>query len=571
MEKRWVIIDTDEEKVKKLQQELKIHPILCRLLVQRGVASYDEAKDFFRPSLQHLHDPFLMKDMDKAVARIETAIAQNQKILIYGDYDVDGTTSVALMYSFLIQFYSNLPTGQSGLDYYIPNRYSEGYGISFQGVDYAAENNFKLIIALDCGIKSNDKVKYASEKGIDFIICDHHLPGENIPEATAVLDPKRKDCNYPYKELSGCGIGFKLIEAYAQKNDLPFEKVEQQLDLVAISIASDIVPITRENRVLAYFGLQLLQKNPRPGIKSLMEGAGMKGELTIDDLVFKVGPRINASGRMEDAKHAVKLMLSNESEAEEKAGILHTYNTDRRELDSNITEEALELIQQDVHFKNKKTTVLFQPHWNKGVIGIVASRLIENYYRPTIVLTESNGYATGSARSVEGYDLYEAIQSCADLLEQYGGHKYAAGLTLKLENIEKFKEKFEQVVSKTIDESLLTPEIKIDAELHFNGVTNEFFKILKQFAPFGPGNMKPIFVTKNVLDKGYTRIVKERHLKVSLHQNGSGTMNGIGFGMSKHIDIITSRLSDVCYHLEENEWNGEKKIEMRLIDAKPSK
>lgn len=565
MEKRWVIKEYDKAAAAQLQNDLKVHPVICQLLAQRGIKNFDESKKFFRPSLDHLHDPFLMRDMDKAIERIENAIKQKEKILIYGDYDVDGTTAVATVFSFLKKVYSNI-------DYYLPNRYKEGYGISQRGIDWAKENGFTLIIALDCGIKSADKILYAKEKNIDFIICDHHLPGNEIPGAVAVLDPKRTDCNYPYKELSGCGIGFKLIEAYSQKNNIPFDEVKQYLDLVAVSIASDIVPIDGENRILAYFGLKQINENPRHGFKALIEQSGLKKEIVINDIVFVIGPRINAAGRMDDARKAVKLLISEETEsANNHAEVLQQHNSERKNVDISITEEAIQMISSEEKLLNKKTTVVFQPHWHKGVIGIVASRLIEKYYRPTIVLTESNGMATGSARSVHGFDLYEAIKSCSDLLEQFGGHMFAAGLSMKMENLEKFQVKFEQVVSETIDEKLLTPEIPIDAELDLKDITPKFFGIVNQFAPFGPGNMRPVFLTKNVFDTGYSKVVKDTHLKISVQQNGA-KMSGIGFDLGyKYPQIFNGNPFDICYAIEENEWNGEKRLQINVKDIRQKK
>lgn len=585
MEKRWVKKEHDQQIAEQLQNDLKIHPVLCQLLVQRGIKNFEESKNFFRPALEQLHDPFLMKDMDKAVERIEESITKKEKILIYGDYDVDGTTAVATVFSFFKKTLSPHPHphplgegtplsfgrgagGEGNLDYYIPDRYKEGYGISKAGIDWAKENGFSLIIALDCGIKSIDKVLYAKEKNIDFIICDHHLPGNEIPPAVAVLDPKRKDCNYPFKELSGCGIGFKLIEAYSQKNNIAFDEVKQYLDLVAISIASDIVPITDENRIMAYYGLKQINENPRHGIKAMIELSGLKKEIVINDIVYVIGPRINAAGRMDDARKAVKLLISEEDLAGDHAEVLHKHNSERRETDIAITEEALAMIDGSEVLQRKKTTVVFQPHWHKGVIGIVASRLIEKYYRPTIVLTESNGMATGSARSVHGFDLYEAINNCSDLLEQFGGHQFAAGLSLRMENLEKFQLRFEEIVSETIDENSLTPQLMIDAEIELKDINPKFYSIINQFAPFGPGNMRPIFLTKNVFDTGYSKVVKDIHLKVSIQKNNA-KMNGIGFDLGeKYNRIFNGNPFDICYVLEENEWNGEKRLQMNVKDIK---
>ncbi|TAL62762.1 MAG: single-stranded-DNA-specific exonuclease RecJ [Bacteroidetes bacterium] len=738
--KRWKIKESaPAEVIDRLVKEVKVSPVIANLLWDRGVNTYDEAKLFFRPQLAHLHDPFLMKDMDKAVARIEKAIKNKEKILIYGDYDVDGTTSVALVYSFfrqqtpsnspkggesegrrttpnyhtsdkqmwkllhkkavemrdnptpaenvmwqllrkhgvdfhfrrqhlidrfivdfvclekslvvevdgdvhdyqkqedkdrtnflnserftVIRFRNEevigntddvvkqisdklqslpsrnalhaqplSPLGRDGvgselIDFYIPDRYKEGYGISTAGIDFAAENNFSLIIALDCGIKSIDKVEYANKKNIDLILCDHHLPGEKIPDAVAVLDPKRKDCPYPYKELSGCGIGFKLVQAFSQKNNIPLEKLEQYLDLCAISIAADIVPITGENRILAFYGLKQINTSPRPGIRAMMEMTKMKKELTITDIVFVIGPRINAAGRMESGKKAVEMLISSTSEhAIETGNYLDKNNSDRRDLDIFTTQQALAMIAESSILQLRKTTVLFDPNWHKGVIGIVASRLTETYYRPTILLTQSNGVVSGSARSVKDFDVYEAISACSDLLEQFGGHKYAAGLTLKPENVKAFQEKFEQVVSATIADEMLIPEIEIDAEINFSDITPGFYNILKQFGPFGPGNMNPIFMTKKVSEKGYTSIVGKNHLKMELKQTsprltptlskGEGgnpkergvSFPAIAFGMDEHYEYVAKKNSfTVCYHINEQEWEGKSYLQLQVKDLK---
>jgi len=727
MEKRWKIKQAAPAEIaERLIKEVKVSSVIANLLYQRGVTTYDEAKLFFRPQLEHLHDPFLMKDMDKAIARIEKAISSGEKILVYGDYDVDGTTSVALVYSFLKQqtpsnspkggesaggnipnYYTtdkqmwkllhekavamrNNPTpaenvmwqilrkhgmeyhfrrqhiiencipdfvclekslvievdgdihdyqkeedeertmflnskgftiirfrneevigdvdnvakkisdtlqtlpsnknphaqslsplGREGvgslIDYYIPDRYKEGYGVSTAGIDFAKENNFSLIIALDCGIKAIDKVAYANEKGIDFIICDHHLPGETIPNAVAVLDPKRKDCSYPYKELSGCGIGFKLVQAFAQKNNIPLGKLEEYLDLVVISIASDIVPITGENRILAYYGLKRLNTSPREGIRAMLELTNMKKELTITDIVFVIGPRINAAGRMESGKKAVELLIAPSTEiAIESGNYLNKNNSDRRDLDIYTTQQALAMIAESPTLQQKKTTVLFDPNWHKGVIGIVASRLTETYYRPTIMLTQSNGVVSGSARSVKDFDLYEALSACSDLLQQFGGHKYAAGLTLKPENVEAFKKKFEEVVSSTITDEMLIPEIEIDAAINFSNITPPFFNIIKQFAPFGPGNMNPIFLTENVSDKGYATIVGTNHLKMDLIQQGQGTKDegrvkfpAIGFGLGEQFEFVAKKnYFNVCYHINEQQWDGKTYLQLNVKDLR---
>ncbi|MCO4294038.1 single-stranded-DNA-specific exonuclease RecJ [Solitalea sp. MAHUQ-68] len=564
MDKRWIThLDYNNDVVDLLEQELNVSPAIAKLLEKRGISTFEDAKQFFRPDINHLHDPFLMMDMEKAIVRIEQAIKNQEKILIYGDYDVDGTTSVSLVYSFFRKFYNHL-------NYYIPDRYKEGYGISFQGIDYAKENGFTLIIALDCGIKSIDKVDYANERAIDFIICDHHLPGDEIPSAVAVLDPKRKDCEYPYKELSGCGIGFKLIQAFAGKNHLPFSYLEDYLDLVAVSIASDIVPITGENRTLAFFGLKRLNENPCEGLKALIDLSAQKEELTITDIVFQIGPRINAAGRIDDAKHAVHLLISGNSElATEKGQIVNLKNTERKEFDNSITGEALAMIDNDPSLQNRRSTVLFSPNWHKGVIGIVASRLIEKYYRPTIILTESNGKATGSARSVNGFDIHEAIGACSDLLEQYGGHKYAAGLTISLDNVDAFIEKFENVVSSTIEERSLSQEIEIDEYLKLADITPKLMRIIKQFAPFGPGNMKPVFCTKNVWCKFDPQIVGNNHLKFTVQQAEGYSFDCIGFNLGQHYQRIRKGIPfDICYTIEENSWNGKTTIQLSVKDIK---
>ena len=562
MQKRWVVKAVDNEKVQALQQSLKVHPILCKLLVQRGIETFDQAKAFFRPSLDDLHDPFLMKDMDKAINRITTAISNNERLLIYGDYDVDGTTSVATVYSFFKEFYPNI-------DYYIPNRYTEGYGISNKGIDYAAEHNCALIIALDCGIKSNDKVDYAKQKGVDFIICDHHNPGAEIPEAVAVLDPKRSDCNYPYKELSGCGIGFKLIQAFSLQNGIPAEKAFQYLDLLCLSIGADIVPITGENRILAYHGLHKLNHNPVTGLRHLKEIAGVQKLMDITDVVFILGPRINAAGRIDDAKHAVKLLIAVDIDygSEAKALQLNRYNAERKDLDRSITAHALEIIGADETLINRKSTVLFNAGWHKGVIGIVASRLTDTYYRPTIVLTESDGKVTGSARSVKNFDLYEAIYECKDLLIQFGGHKFAAGMTMQPENVEAFALKFEEVVTGRITPDQLIPELEIDAEIELDDITPKFYSIIMQMAPFGPENMKPVFVTRGVTDNGWSKIVKEDHVKFSVKKNKSAAIDGIGFGLAPKFELIKTSPFDIAYQIDENDWQGNVRLQLLVKDV----
>src|ERR1019366_5796848 len=566
MEKYWNIKPpADEIIVAQLALDLGIDKVLANILVQRDITNYEEAKKFFRPTLNDLHDPFLMKDMDKAIVRLEQAIKNNEKILVYGDYDVDGTTAVSLVYTFLKKYYPDV-------DYYIPDRYTEGYGISFQGIDFAKENNFTLIVALDCGIKANDKVDYANERNIDFIICDHHRPGETLPNAIAILDPKRSDCNYPFDELCGCGIGFKLVQAYSQKNNIAFEELTEYIDLTAISIASDLVPITGENRTLCYFGLEQINKNPRKGIKSILDLASIKKEVGINELVFTIGPRINAAGRIQTGRDAVALLISDNHDHAKTSGIsINVTNTEGRVLDSSITQHALSMIDNDVELIERKSTVLFHSDWHKGVIGIVASRLIEKYYRPTIVLTESNGKATGSARSVKDFDVYNAIEACSDLLEQFGGHKYAAGLTLKLENIDAFRKRFEEVVSSTIEERMLIPEITIDAEIKLNEITPKFFRILKQFEPFGPGNMSPVFLSKGLVDKGYVRIVGNNHLKMDIQsaQKPKETFPATAFAQAHHFDdVLRKKIFSACYAIEENEFNGKVSLQLNVKDMK---
>ncbi len=562
-QKRWTYLEADETLVSELQSQLKIHPVLCKLLVLRNITTFEEAKDFFRPSLEKLHDPFLMKDMDKAIARIETAMSNKEKILIYGDYDVDGTTAVSLVYSFFSEIYEHV-------SYYIPDRYTEGYGISLQGIDFAADNDVSLIIALDCGIKANDKIDYANSKKIDFIICDHHLPGEFLPNAAAVLDPKRNDCNYPYKELSGCGIGFKLIQAYTQKNNLNQEKIFDQLDLVAVSIASDLVPITGENRILAKFGCDKINKNPRAGIKALMSELKLSRNLDVTDLVFIIGPRINAAGRIAHGSEAVTLLIEDDyDKAIEKTKKVQQNNTDRKTLDKDITEEAFAMIDNNEALIHRKSTVLYQEHWHKGVIGIVASRLIEKYHRPTIILASSNGQAVGSGRSVPGFDLHDAIDACSEHLVQFGGHKYAAGMTIELDKIEAFSAKFNKIVSERITDEQLIPQIEIDAEIELSDINERFFNILEQMQPFGPGNMRPNFVTKDVYDTGFSKILNGNHLKLNILKDGQDPKNGVGFGMGNYIKIMEQKESfDICYQLYANEWNNQVKIEFKLKDLR---
>ncbi|HSU50530.1 MAG TPA: single-stranded-DNA-specific exonuclease RecJ [Segetibacter sp.] len=562
MEKRWKILRAEDGKVDTLKEALKINRIICQILVQRGFDSFEKAKSFFRPQLTQLLDPWLMKDMDQAVDRILTAKSKGEKILVYGDYDVDGTTSVASMYQFLKGIYKNV-------DFYIPHRYREGYGVSKIGIDYAKENDFTLIISLDCGIKSAPLISYAQSIGIDFIVCDHHLPDNELPPAIAILNPRQKDCDYPYKELCGCGVGFKLMTAVAETLGLPEESYLCYLDLLATAIAADIVPMTGENRVMAYFGLQRVNKNPCNGIKALMQLAGVQKEMFITNLVFIIAPRVNAAGRMDDARKAVQLFIEKDcNKALEFAEMLHVDNTERRTADTTITEEALALIGEDAEMINRKSTVVYREHWHKGVVGIVASRLIETYYRPTIVLTRSGEVASGSARSVPGFNLYEAIHACKEHLLGYGGHFAAAGMTLLPENIEAFTNKFEQVVSETIQEDSLIPEIVIDAEVTFNDLTLSFYNIIHQMEPYGPENLRPVFVVRNVVDSGNSKVVKEQHIRFCLKQNNC-SFKGIGFNMAEKFSLIESKQPlDVVFTIEENDWNGQKSLQLKVIDCK---
>jgi len=599
MQKRWVNKpEGDAESIRKMSELLGIDRYLSGLLVQRGINTFEDAKAFFRPSLNKLHDPFIMKDMDLAVDRIEQAMAAQEKILVYGDYDVDGTSAVALVYSFIKRFHDPA-------NFYIPDRYTEGYGVSIKGIDFAAENGFKLIIALDCGIKAVEKITYAKAKGVDFIVCDHHRPGAELPPACAVLDPKRADCPYPYKELSGCGIGFKLIQAIAQRRNIPFEAIHEYLDLVVISIASDIVDITEENRVLAYFGLKLINSKPRPGIEALLHYAGVHAktndvagnekrgsekrearseikngnslcydkELTVTDLVFTLGPRINAAGRIESGKNSVRLLIAKSlEEAQTIAVQINNYNTERKNLDKIATDEAIAMISHDEKLRNAKSTVIFQPGWHKGVIGIVASRLTETFYRPTIVLTSSSpDLITGSARSVKDFDIYEAVDACSGLLEHFGGHKYAAGLSLKPENLEAFREKFEEFVTEKMKDMDLQPELEVDVVLPLSAVNSRFYNILKQFAPYGPGNMAPLFETDGVVNAGGSRLVGKNHIRLTVvHPDISGgPCPAIAFQQGEHFGLIDKGIPfDICYHLEENEWNGQVSLQLNVKDIR---
>ncbi len=559
---RWTIKPKPEQDaIDQLAKALKVDDLVAQLLLQRGISTYDEAKRFFRPELSHLHDPFLMKDMHIAVERIEKAIGNNENILVYGDYDVDGTTSVALVSSYLLSYYPNVAT-------YIPDRYTEGYGVSFKGVDFAEDNGFSLIIALDCGVKAIDKVAYAKEKEIDFIICDHHRPGNSLPDAVAVLDPKRDDCSYPYDELCGCGVGFKLIQALGSSHGETIHDLIPYLDLVATAIGADIVPMTGENRVLAYFGLQVINTNPRIGFKAIINQI-KKSVLTITDVVFIIAPRINAAGRMEHGQHAVNLLTETDlTQAETFAAQIEKFNQDRRGLDKEITVEALAQIQENKE-EERFTSVVYKDSWHKGVIGIVASRLTETYYRPTLVFTKSGDKLAASARSVKGFDVYNALQGCADCIEQFGGHKYAAGLTLLEEQFENFKSQFEKVVSETIDPNLLIPEISVDAQLNFEDVSPKLMRILKQFAPFGPGNMTPTFMSENLIDTGYAKGVGEdaAHLKLAATQNGIGPIGGIGFNMGDKLSlVINGQPFSAVFTLDENEWQGNISLQMKLKD-----
>lgn len=570
VDKKWIVIEPGNPAlVRQLASELGIDQTLANLLVQRNIRTQSEARAFLRPQLDQLHNPFLMKDMEEAVTRLSRAIDSRERIMIYGDYDVDGTTAVSLVYSFLRKF------GEDNLDYYIPNRYTEGYGISYKGIDWAHENGFTLIVALDCGIKAVEKVKYAAEKGIDFIICDHHLPDEKLPDAIAVLDPKRSDCSYPFDDLSGCGVGFKLMQAFATRRGIPFEELLPLLDLLVVSIASDLVSITGENRVLAYFGLKQLNQSPRKGLLSIIKLSGLeKHMITIDDIVFKIGPRINAAGRMESGKTAVDLLTSrNDNDARIIGDTINTHNNDRKNEDRKITLEASEMAALVPDFTSRKSTVVYNPDWHKGVLGIVASRLVENYYKPTIVLCKSNGFITGSARSIPGFDLYEAIENCSDLLENFGGHMYAAGLTLKEENFERFKRRFEEYVANKITSEILTPVINIDTYLDFKQITPRFFNVLKQFQPFGPGNLSPVFISERVYDNGNGRKVgsDSGHLKLELIQEDDfhRHISAIAFNRSEHfVHLKAGNPVDICYSIAENYYRGIANIQLRVRDIK---
>ena len=563
MEKRWNILKADSATVTALQEQLKISPILCELLVQRGIVDFDAAKKFFRPQIEHLHSPWLMKDMKKAVERIQTAFDKEEKILVYGDYDVDGTTSVATLFQFLKELSPNI-------DYYIPHRYKEGYGISKIGIDFAKEHGFDLIISVDCGIKSTELISYAKELGMDFVICDHHLPDPIIPPAVAILNPKQLDCTYPFKELCGCGVVFKLITALAETYQLPSESYLQYLDLVMTAIAADIVPVVDENRTLSFFGLQKINENPCNGLKAILEQSKQNLPIKMSSLVFTVSPRINAAGRMDDAKKAVQLFIEKDlTNARAIASLLQQDNLDRREADSTITEEALAQIENDPNHTQKKSSVVFQAHWHKGVVGIVASRLIEKHYKPTIVLTQSGEVIAGSARSVQGFNLYEALHACRAYLLGYGGHFAAAGMTLALDQLEAFKEAFEQSVAERITEEQLTPEITINSVLPLDNINMNFYQIISQMEPFGPENMRPIFIAHKVQDTGYSKIVKDQHISCSFKQ-GKNTVRGIGYNMPQHMNVIQSgKPFDIVFQLQLNDWQGTQSVQLQIIDIKP--
>jgi len=583
--KRWILKEQgNEELIRLLMEQVNVNRTLANLLIQRGVDSFEAAKAFFRPSLENLHDPFEMKDMDKAVDRLLIAIENKENILLYGDYDVDGTTAVAIIYKFLKRF-------DLSLDYYIPDRYTEGYGISIKGIDYAADSNCKLIIAVDCGIKDADKINYAREKGIDFIICDHHRPGNDIPYAIAVLDPKQKDCNYPFKELSGAGVGFKLMQGLAQKLNIPFDELKNLLDLVTLSIAADIVPVTGENRLLSFYGLKMINSNPSAGIEAILKTAGIKRrpdsyyktdysftkKITISDLVFIVGPRVNAAGRIQSGKNSVDLLISeNAKQADVIAEQIDNLNVERKSLDVNATTEALSAIAESIDDKERRSTVLYNPAWQKGILGIVASRLTEHYYKPTIVFTKANeeGVITGSARSIKDFDIYEAIEACSDLLIHWGGHTYAAGLSLKEKDFESFRNRFEEFAHSKITEDMMVPVIEVDSYLDFNEITKKFYQVLKQFAPFGPGNMNPIFQTNRVFDNGFSKIVGNNHIKLMVtqsHYKGVG-LPGIAFQLGEYFNEIESQKPfDIVYALEENEWNGNTTLQLNIKDIRIEK
>jgi len=566
LETVWKYADLPEpEKVAALCDSLGVKEDVAQLLINRGISDFDEAKEFFRPSFEDLHDPFLMKGMDKAVSRLEEALGNGEKMLIYGDYDVDGTTSVALVYSFLKDL--------GDVDFYIPDRYKEGYGLSIAGIDFAKAHDISLIITLDCGIRAVDKVAYANELGIDIIICDHHIPGKELPAAYAILDPKQADCEYPYKELCGCGVGFKLLQGYCEKNDADFDRLTAKLDLVAIAIAADIVPITGENRILATFGVQQVNENPSTGIKAMLEYTKINRELTITDVVFIIAPRINAAGRIASGKRAVELLISDDfDKALEFSAEISKYNTERRDLDKSVTESALEILETDDFYTNSRSTVVFNSDWHKGVVGIVASRLIEQHYKPTIVLTESEGKATGSARSVHDFDVHAALTECEDLLEQFGGHKYAAGMTLSLDNVDVFRQKFEEVVAARIEEHQFTPKLNIDLEIDLDRITPKFMSLLKQFAPFGPGNMNPVFVSRNLIAEDCrTMGADDSHLRFKPKQDGihHPQLQAVAFRMGKlYSELAQGKTFDLAYTIEENHWKDRVTLQLNVKDLK---
>ena len=566
MEKRWNILPANKDISLALKETIKINETICSILAQRGINNFDLAKDYFRPSLSQLHNPWLMKDMAKAVERIENAINKKEKILVFGDYDVDGTTAVASFYQFLTGIYDKTFT-----DFYIPHRYREGYGVSKAGIDFAKENGFTLIVCLDCGIKSVDLIGYAKSLGVDFIVCDHHLPGNELPDAVAILNPKQSDCEYPYKELCGCGIGLKFMMALADHFKIDASSYLCYLDLVAVAIAADIVPMTGENRILAFHGLLQINQNPSLGIKTLINLGGIQKKLNINNVVFVIAPRVNAAGRMDDAKKAVSLFIEKDEEAALVLGeMLQTDNSDRKETDTSITQEALSIIRDNPDLIKKKSCVLYREHWHKGVVGIVASRVIEHFYRPTIVLTLSEGIVTGSARSVKGFNLHEAIYECREYLLAFGGHFAAAGLSMLPENVEAFTNKFEEVVSASITDEQLIPEIIIDASVLLSEIKEPFFNIINQMEPFGPENMRPVFIAKSVVDNGYSRLLKEQHVKFEVKQNDC-TFSGIGFNMPEKMELLASKKPiDLVFTIEENEWNGNKRLQLMVVDCRLS-
>ena len=566
MKKRWKIVEPEPGKIAELKKSLSISSALCNILIQRGIDTFEKAKNYFRPQLSQLHDPFLMKDMGKAVDRILFAINNNQKILVFGDYDVDGTTSVALMYRFLKKIYY-----EENIEFYIPHRYREGYGISKQGIDFAKENGFELIISLDCGIKSVDLIAYASLLNLDFIVCDHHLPDEQVPKAIAILNPKQKDCNYPFKELCGCGVGFKLVMALSQRLGLHENEYLCYLDLVVTAIGADIVPITGENRILAFYGLQRLNTSPCAGMKALIDLSKVESVFSINNVVFIIAPRVNAAGRMDDASKAVKLFIEDDPvQAMKYAEMLHSDNTTRKDADTTITEEALAMIENNPEMKARNTTVVFQSHWHKGVVGIVASRLIETYYRPTVVLTLGEKIVGGSARSIPGFNLYEAIHACREYLIGYGGHFAAAGMSMAPEKVEAFSKKFEEVVTSSIDPYLLTPELIINVEITFKEATQGFYNIVEQMQPYGPENMRPVFISRNVRNSGWSKIVKDQHVRFVVKQENI-TLTGIGFNLAEKFPLLEmNKPLDIVYTLDENEWNGNKSIQLKVIDFRLS-